>query len=133
MAENQGSTCACSGAPTLLFACSGAADVGAVADQAARGLTREGAGKMYCLAGIGGRVPGILATTATAGKILALDGCGLDCAKNTLEQAGFNAPAHVRLTDLGFEKGKSPANAENIARVMEAGKTALNDAPGSCA
>ena len=129
MNENAKQCCACSGAPTLIFACSGAADVGAVADQAARGLTRDGAGKMYCLAGIGGRVPGILTTTAAAGKILAIDGCGLDCAKATLEQAGFKASAHVRLTDIGLEKGKSPANEENIARVMEAGKAALNAAP----
>ncbi len=129
MAENQGNACACSGAPTLIFACSGAADVGAVADQAARGLTREGAGKMYCLAGIGGRVPGILATTAAAGKILAIDGCALDCAKNTLEQGGFAASAHVRLSDMGLEKGKSPASEENIASVIEAGKAALDAAP----
>ena len=131
MADNQGNCCACSGAPTLIFACSGAADVGAVADQASRGLTRDGAGKMYCLAGIGGRVPGILTTTAAAGKILAIDGCGLDCAKNTLEQAGFKTSAHVRLTDIGLEKGKSPANAENIALAMVAGKAALEAAPDS--
>jgi uncharacterized metal-binding protein len=131
MAENQGNTCACSGAPTLIFACSGAADVGAVADQAARGLTRDGVGKMYCLAGVGGRVPGILTTTAAAGKILAIDGCGLDCAKSTLEQGGFEASAHVRLSDIGLEKGKSPANAENIARAVEAGKAALEAAPES--
>ena len=133
MAENLGSTCACGNAPTLIFACSGAADVGAVADQAARGLTREGAGKMYCLAGIGGRVSGIMATTAAAGKILAIDGCGLDCARNTLELAGFKPSAHVRLTDLGFEKGKSPATAENTAKVVEAGRTALDAVPGACA
>ena len=29
-------SCACNAAPTLIFACSGAADVGALADQAAR-------------------------------------------------------------------------------------------------
>lgn len=126
MAENSGNTCACSGAPTLIFACSGAADVGAVADQAARGLTRDGAGKMYCLAGIGGRVQGILATTAAAGKILAIDGCALDCARSTLEQAGFIPTAHLRLTDMGFEKGQSPATAENIAKAVDAGKAALN-------
>ena len=45
----------------MIFACSGAADVGAVADQAARKMTRDGTGKMFCLAGIGGRVkPGLL-------------------------------------------------------------------------
>ncbi len=44
----------CSSATKLIFACSGAADVGAIADQAARKLTRDGVGKMFCLAGIGG-------------------------------------------------------------------------------
>ena len=62
--------CACSAAPKLIFPCSGAADVGAVADQAARQLTRDGKGKMFCLAGIGGRVSGIMASTAAAEKIL---------------------------------------------------------------
>ena len=129
MAENQENSCAGSGAPTLIFSCSGAADVGALADQAARGLTREGVGKMYCLAGIGGRIQGILANTAVAGKMLAIDGCSLDCARSTLELAGFKASAHLRLTDMGFEKGKSSANEENIARVIEAGKATLAAVP----
>ena len=43
-----------------------AADVGKIADLAARELTADGAGKMFCLAGIGGRVSGIMATTAAA-------------------------------------------------------------------
>ena len=41
MAEKN--VCACGSAPKLIFACSGAADVGAVADQAARKLTKDGA------------------------------------------------------------------------------------------
>jgi uncharacterized metal-binding protein len=118
-------SCACSAAPKLIFACSGAADVGALSDQAARKLTREGAGKMYCLAGIGGRVSGILKTTEAAARILAIDGCPLNCAKNCLEQAGFTQFEHLQLADLGLEKGKSPVNDENIARVCEAGGKAL--------
>ena len=118
-------SCACSAAPKLIFACSGAADVGALSDQAARKLTREGAGKMYCLAGIGGRVSGILKTTEAAARILAIDGCPLNCAKNCLEQAGFTKFEHLQLADLGLEKGKSPVNDENIARVCEAGGKAL--------
>jgi uncharacterized metal-binding protein len=43
----------CSGGPKLIFACSGAADVGAVADQAARRMTKEGAGSMFCVAAKG--------------------------------------------------------------------------------
>jgi len=58
------SGCGCSygrnDGPKLIFSCSGCADVGELADQAARKLTRDGAGKMSCLAGIGGRISGIV-------------------------------------------------------------------------
>ena len=37
------------------FPCSGASDVGGLSDQAARQMALDGTGKMYCLAGIGGR------------------------------------------------------------------------------
>ncbi len=117
----------CCAAPTLIFACSGAADVGAITDRAARQLTAEGTGKMYCLAGIGGRVPGILQTTEEAEKILAIDGCPLDCTKLSLEEAGFTDFEHLKVTDLGLEKGKSPATDENIATVVQAMLLKLGD------
>jgi len=117
--------CACGTAPKLIFACSGAADVGAVADQTARALTREGAGKMYCLAGIGGRVSGIMKTTETAARILAIDGCPLHCAKHTLEQAGFHKFEHLALAELGMAKGSTPADETNIAKAVAAGRDKL--------
>jgi len=110
-------SCACSGGPKLIFACSGAADVGALSDLAARKMTAEGTGRMYCTAGIGGRVEPILATAKAASALLALDGCPLDCVKRSLEQAGFAGFAHLRVTDLGLAKGASPATPENVARV----------------
>ena len=114
-------SCDCSAAPKLIFACSGAADVGAVADRAARKLTQDGVGKMFCMAGVGGRVPGIMKSTEAAAAILVLDGCGLDCVKNCLEQAGFSQFEHLRLTDLGMEKGKTTVSEENIARAAAKG------------
>ena len=108
-------TC-CAAAPKLIFSCSGAADVGEISDRAARKLTAEGAGKMFCLAGVGGRVSGIMASTQAAAAILAIDGCPLDCARKTLEEAGFTQFAHLRLSDLGMEKGKSPATEERISQ-----------------
>ena len=107
----------CSGGPTLIFACSGAADVGEVSDRAARKLSKDGIGAMFCLAGVGGRVEPILKKTRSASKILAIDGCPLNCVKGTLEQAGFGEFIHLQVADLGLEKGKSPANEENIAVV----------------
>lgn len=115
----------CCAAPTLIFACSGAADVGGIADIAARKLTADGAGKMYCLAGIGGRVAGIIKTTKEAEKILAIDGCPLDCTKLSLEEAGFKKFEHIKVTDLGLEKGKSSPSEENISTVVQAALSKL--------
>lgn len=119
----------CSG-PQLIFACSGAADVGAIADRAARQLTQEGIGKMFCLAGVGGRVSGIMKTTQAAEKILAIDGCPLNCVKNCLEQAGFKKFEHLQLADLELEKGKSPVTGDAIAKVVIKGKEILKG--GGC-
>lgn len=119
-------SCMCSGGPKLIFACSGAADVGAIADQAARKLTRDGIGKMFCLAGIGGGVPGILKTTESASVILAIDGCSLNCVKQCLEKAGFTGFKHLQLADLGMEKGKSPVTEENINKVTAKGREMLS-------
>ena len=80
---------------------------------------------MFCLAGIGGRVSGIMATTESAAKILAIDGCPLDCAKNSLEQAGFRKYEHLQLADLGMEKGKTSPTPEMIAKAATAGAAKL--------
>lgn len=120
--------CACDVAPKLIFACSGAADVGHIADLAARKLTAEGTGKMFCLAGIGGRVSGIVETTKAASAILAIDGCPLDCARKTLEEAGFTQFERLRLADLGMEKGKTAAAPENVERVAAQGRMRLMQA-----
>lgn len=112
--------CGCSGGNqnlALIFPCSGAADVGEVADRVARQLNRNGIGKMFCVVGIGGRVAGIMATTQGAEKILAIDGCPLACVKNTLEQAGFNHYAHLKLWELGLKKGDTAVNDDLINRV----------------
>jgi len=115
----------CGAGPTLIFACSGAADVGQIADQAARKMTKEGAGKMFCLAGVGGRISGIMKTTESASKILAIDGCELNCTKELLEQAGFTGFEHLRITDLGMQKGKTDVIDQNIAEVVEQGTALL--------
>ncbi len=117
--------CACGGAPKLIFPCSGGSDVGALTDLAARKLTKDGAGRMYCLAGIGGRVSGIMATTESAAKILAIDGCPLNCAQKTLDQAGFKKFEHIQLGDLGMQKGQTPPMPETVAKVAAASSEIL--------
>lgn len=115
----------CSGGDTLVFACSGAADVGAVADQAARKMTQQGYGQMFCLAGIGGGVEPILKKTAAAKKILAIDGCPLNCVKHCLEKAGLQQFLHLQLADIGMAKGATPPIGENIESAADKGKEML--------
>jgi len=112
--------CACGAAPKFVFSCSGAADVGEVADRAARRLGREGELKMFCLAGVGGRVSGIVKSAEAASLIVAIDGCPLNCAAKTLEQAGLSNFKHVRLSDIGLEKGEASPTDKNIDRVVQA-------------
>ena len=107
----------CSSGPTLVFACSGAADVGEVSDLAARNLNKDGVGSMFCLAGVGGHVSGIMDKTRAASRIMAIDGCQLDCARLTLEGAGIKDFSHLRVTNLGMEKGKTPVTPEAVAQV----------------
>lgn len=119
--------CGCGVAPRLIFSCSGAADVGEVADRAARKLAREGAGKMACLAAIGARNPVVMDNTQHAGAILAIDGCPSACASKTLREAGFNGFDSLALASLGLQKGGSPAVADNVERVVEAARQLVSN------
>jgi uncharacterized metal-binding protein len=119
-------SCGCGGGVKLIFACSGAADVGQISDLAARAMNRSGQGKMFCLAGIGAKIAGILKTTEAADRIVAIDGCPLECAKNSLEQAGFKRYEHVRLAEMGMEKSKSPVTADRISQAVAAAAAKLS-------
>jgi uncharacterized metal-binding protein len=117
--------CACGKTPKLILTCSGAADVGEIADRAARQLHREGAGKIYCLAGIGAGLNGFIDTTRAAGGILAIDGCSMECAKKTLEKWDIKNFEYLRVTDLVMEKGKTPVTEELITNVAKKGNDLL--------
>ena len=118
--------CECSSGPTLIFACSGAADVGEVSDLAARKLNKDGGGKMFCLAGVGGRVGGIMDKAKAASQILAIDGCDLDCARMTLQEADIKDFSHLRVTDLGMEKGKTAVTPDTVAQVTGKAESLLS-------
>lgn len=112
MSEN--TPCIHAGDSRLIFPCSGAADVGEIADRTARLISREGNGKMCCLAAIVVGFEEALATAQAAEKILAIDGCTGDCAKKALELAGFTTFQHLRVTDLGLVKGHTPVTMERV-------------------
>ena len=88
----------------LLFACSGGSSVGQLANDACRELTSEGKGNLFCLAGIGGHIDGIVETAKRADVVVAVDGCGVKRALKALEAAHVPISRHIVLTELGFVK-----------------------------
>ncbi|HMK61704.1 MAG TPA: putative zinc-binding protein [Dissulfurispiraceae bacterium] len=112
--------CACGEKSNIyVFACSGAADVGLLSDRVARKLSKDGKGKMYCMAAVGANIPEKIAPLKTALGSVTIDGCSSLCAKKVLENAGFN-PVSYNLEELGFKKGKTEVNEETISSAISA-------------
>ena len=111
----------------VVYACSGCSDAGELADRIARRLTREGVAEMSCLAGIGGRVKPLVRKAEGAARILAIDGCPLNCTRHTLELAGLNNFDHLELHTLGIRKGSCPVTEERISTGVSAAKKILSN------
>lgn len=124
MAEHNACNCATI-RYSLAFGCSGAANIGAIADQAARKLSREKTASMCCTAAIAAEVPDILEKATFATKMVVIDGCDKACAKKIMDKGGFTEHAYVELGALGMEKGKTPVTDENIAKAAGAAAMAL--------
>jgi uncharacterized metal-binding protein len=96
--------CLCEQNDVLIFACAGSSNVGQIGNQTAIQLAQNGFGRYFCLAGIGGHVPGMIESTKAGKVLVAIDGCAVSCAKKTLEHAGFRIDEHVQVSELGIEK-----------------------------
>lgn len=114
--------CACGGRNMVVFACSGFADVGELADRAARKLSRDTCVKMGCLAGVGGNISGFIASANGADLVIMLDGCQVSCGRKTLETHGVVKFRHLKVTDLGFTKGKTAVSDRDIEKVLKHAK-----------
>jgi len=92
-----------------------------MSNEAAIALERAGVGTLFCLAGVGGHVEGIVEKTRAAACTIAIDGCDIDCVRKTLEAEGIEPGVHVVITDLGIEKAKTyEYPEENVCRVVDA-------------
>jgi uncharacterized metal-binding protein len=114
-------SCCSTGRKVMLFPCSGGSNVGQLSNEAARRLDGEGNGQFFCLAGIGGHIPGIVKSAQAADAVVAIDGCAVGCAKAALEAAEVPITRYVVVTELGIEKGHHFAvTAEQIDAVCDA-------------
>ena len=100
-------TCCEGGNDVMILACSGGSNLGQLSNQAAVELTQEGFGKMFCLAGIGGRLSGFVQSAKDVPVMVAIDGCPVGCAKAILENAQVLMKHYLVITDEGIEKDKN--------------------------
>ena len=91
---------------SLLYACSGAANTGYLADNVARALASRGLGKMTCLAAVGAGLSGFVESAKAAGENLVIDGCPVACGGKLFENLGIPF-RHFVTTDYGVEKGRT--------------------------
>ena len=99
--------CLCKASEVVILPCSGGSNCGQIANQVAVDLTEDGVGTVFCLAGIGAHIPGMIESAKSAKRIVAIDGCSIECAKKTLEHAGIAITDYIDITKEGISKNKN--------------------------
>ncbi len=90
-----------------VYSCSGCSNVAQLANSVAVKLDRSGVAKMSCIAGVGGDVTSLVKVAQKSEKILALDGCPLECVSNCLKRHNIEPTVHLVLTEHGLVKNSS--------------------------
>ena len=112
--------CGCGTANVAIFPCVGASNVGQLSNRIAIELDNKGIGNLMCTVGIGARAPGLMKSAEASDKIIAIDGCPVNCASKTLELAGFKVDSHIIISELGIKKTKDKDLKENeVSEVLE--------------
>lgn len=88
----------------LIYSCSGCSNIAQLANDVAVKMDREGFAEMSCIAGVGGNVKPLVKKAQSGRRIIAIDGCVLQCAKSCLNNVGVDPEVHYVLTDYGIKK-----------------------------
>ncbi|MGB9927374.1 MAG: putative zinc-binding protein [Methanosarcina sp.] len=119
MAENKKCSC-CGDSITTIFPCVGAANVGQISNKIAIELEKRGVGNFMCTAGIGARASGLMKSAEASDRIIAIDGCPVNCASKTLELAGFKVDDKIVISELGIKKTKEKDLKDNeVSEALE--------------
>ena len=111
----------------LVYSCSGCSSAAQMANYMALQLDRREIAEMSCIAGVGGDVPHLVRIAQSGRPILALDGCPLQCVKNSLSQRGVIPTKHVMLHEHGvnkryrteFNRNEAELILQNIAEIAK--------------
>ncbi|WNO61628.1 putative zinc-binding protein [Rheinheimera sp. MMS21-TC3] len=108
----------------LVYACSGCSNVAQLANDLAVVLDREGSAQMSCIAGVGGKVKQLVKVAKSGRPILAVDGCALNCVKQTLATVDVVPTWHLELTSLGYKKREHEScNLNDAYKLMQLVRT----------
>lgn len=88
----------------LVYSCSGCSSAAQLANHVALQLDRRGVAEMSCIAGVGGDVPSLVKLACSGRPIIALDGCQLQCVRNTLARHAITPDRHFQLQEQGVRK-----------------------------
>jgi uncharacterized metal-binding protein len=108
----------CGGKNRIIYACSGASNVGEISDHIARKLRDENYGKMSCLSGVGADLSGYIETARGSDESVVIDGCPARCGRKIFEKHGIPARFLV-LSDFGLEKGKTPVTEDVVEQMID--------------
>ena len=117
--------CMCSTVPGLVYACSGAGELGELADRAARQLGLNHTVLMGSLASIGAGSSGHLATAEAATRILVIDGCDRDCGRRCLARAGLGPLVHLRVSEVEGSGERPDTSDASVERLVQAARGLL--------
>ena len=79
----------------LVYSCSGCSSAAQLANHVALQLDRRG---------VGGDVPSLVKLACSGRPIIALDGCQLQCVRNTLARHAITPDRHFQLQEQGVRK-----------------------------
>jgi uncharacterized metal-binding protein len=124
MEEKKKCLCGCS--DVRVVTCSGASNVGQIANQAAIELAKEKVAGFFCLAGVGAHIKGMVKLAKETGLMVSIDGCPVQCAAKTLQHAEIEPAIQIIVTEHDIEKSHDIALDEEVcSRVVEKVKEEL--------
>ena len=101
----------------ILYACAGCSKGGQAAYQTAIQLDTLKVAEMSCLAGIASGKSSFYKKIRNR-KIVAIDGCPIECAKTVLQNQGLKIAEHFQLKEYGIRKNET-ATQRQIETVVE--------------
>jgi uncharacterized metal-binding protein len=104
----------------LVYACSGASNLGQLTNEIAIRLDREGLAEVSCAEAVGIEAGAPYAAATSGRPVVAVSGCSLACASRLLVEHGVTVTSAIQLENRGVLKAKHVSvDAADAARIYD--------------